>query len=76
MMTILDNVWLIIGVVNLILIIVAVIVIVYNKRMTRTGRVLRILEIIILPLLGPIFTLIEVLHWRMKDENNKNKNGV
>lgn len=75
-MTIINNVWLIIGVVNFILIIVAVIVIVYNKKMTTTGRVLRILEIIILPLLGPVFTLIEVLHWRMKDEKNKSKNGV
>jgi hypothetical protein len=74
-MTIIDNVWLIIGVVNFILIIVAVIVIVYNKKMTTTGRVLRILEIIILPLLGPIFTLIEVLHWRVKDEKTKSKSS-
>jgi hypothetical protein len=70
-----NNVWLILGIVNIVLIMIATFVIVYNKRMTSNGKMLRILEIIILPVLGPIFTLIEVLY-RVKEEKNKNKNGV
>jgi hypothetical protein len=71
-----NRIWLILGIVNIVLIIIAIIVIVYNKKMTSTGKMLRILEIIILPFLGPIFTLIEVLSWRMKEEKTKKKNRV
>lgn len=74
MSSILDSVWLTIGIINSILIVIATIVIVYNKKMTAIGRVLRIIWIVILPVLGPILTLIEVLLWRLKDERiNKKK---
>lgn len=75
MRTIIDNVWLAIGIIDIILIIIAIIVIVYNKKMTTIGRLLRILEIIILPVLGPILILIEVLLWRLEEEKTKNKHG-
>ena len=67
-MTELDYIILIAGIIHVILICIAVIVIYKNKKMSSFGRVLRILEIIILPILGPIFTLIEVLYWRTKKE--------
>jgi len=73
MRTIFDNLLLTIGIINIILLIVSIIVIVNNKKMTTIGRVLRIVEIIILPVLGPILILIEVLLWRMEDEKTKKK---
>jgi len=69
----LDNSILILGIVNIIIAITAIIVIVYNKRMSTSGKVLRYLQILILPILGPILVLIEVLSWKLNDENVKEK---
>lgn len=68
-----ENILLILGIINIVLIIIAIIVIVYNKKMTTAGRILRYIEILLLPLLGPIFILIEVLSWKIKDEKEKYK---
>jgi hypothetical protein len=68
-----ENILLILGVINIALIIIAIIVVVYNKKMTTAGRIIRYLEILLLPLLGPIFILMEVLSWKIKDEKEKHK---
>jgi hypothetical protein len=65
-----NSIWLILGIVNIVLIVIAIIVIVYNEKMTSLGKVLRVLEIIILPVLGPILILIEVLSWRVKERKD------
>ncbi len=44
--------------------------------MSTTGRILRYLEILIFPVLGPIIVLIEVLSWKLKDEADKEKSKI
>jgi hypothetical protein len=69
----LDNSLIILGILNITLAITAIVVIIYNKKMSTLGKILRYIEILILPLLGPIIVLIEVLSWRMNDENAKER---
>jgi hypothetical protein len=72
----LTNSILILGIVNIILALTAIIVNIYNKKMSTTGRILRYLEILIFPVLGPIIVLIEVLSWKLKDEADKEKSKI
>jgi hypothetical protein len=72
----LANSILILGLANIILALTAIIVIIYNKKMSTTGRILRYLEILIFPVLGPIIVLIEVLSWKLKDEADKEKSKI
>jgi len=51
---------LILGALQILLFIVALFVIILNKKMTGIGKVIRFIEILILPLFGPISVLIEV----------------
>ena len=57
-----------VGLLNFALLTIAIIVIVYNKKMTSLGRVRRVVEILIFPVLGPILVLIEVLVQKMKED--------
>jgi hypothetical protein len=66
-----DNLIFTIGLINIALLIIAIIVIVYNNKMTTTGRVLRVIEILVFPILGPIIVLIEVLSWKIKEDKIK-----
>lgn len=71
------KIWWILGILNILLLLIAVIVIVWNKKMTTSGRVIRILEILILPILGPLMILIEVVSWKVKEENaEKRRQGI
>jgi hypothetical protein len=56
-----DNLIFTIGLINIALLIIAIIVIVYNNKMTTTGRVLRVIEILVFPILGPIIICIGIL---------------
>jgi hypothetical protein len=51
---------LILGALQILLFVAALFAIILNKKMTGFGKVLRFIEILILPLFGPIFVLIEV----------------
>jgi fructose-specific phosphotransferase system IIC component len=64
----LHYIFVITGIVQIILMLLAAIVIIWNKTFSKVGRVLRFMEIIIIPVLGPIFILIEVL---MQSKNRR-----
>jgi uncharacterized membrane protein required for colicin V production len=63
----------VLGTVSLILLIVATIVVVYNKKMTSMKKFFCILEILIFPTLGPIMVLIEVVDQKEKEDKLKIK---
>jgi hypothetical protein len=52
-------------------VIVAFVVIVYNKKMTHIGRMVRIAIIFLFPIMGPIAILIEVLSRKVHEENHR-----
>jgi len=61
------------GIIDLVLLIIALIVIVNNKKMSTIGRVLRTVEAVVVPVIGPIAVLVEVLTWKMKEEKSESK---
>ncbi len=71
LMEILRTMLLVLGTISIILLIIAVIVIVYDKKMTTLGRVRRIVEIIFFPTVGPIIVLLEVLYRNEKEKRAK-----
>ncbi len=61
------------GILNFVLIIIATVAIIYSEKMTSIGKILRTIEILVFPLIGPFIILIEVLNWRLKEEKSKAK---
>jgi hypothetical protein len=63
------TIFLVLGILSFILFPIACTLIVYNKEMTRGGKILRYAEVVIFPLIGSLLVIIEVVSRRSKKES-------
>jgi cytochrome c biogenesis protein CcdA len=63
----------VLGITQIILLVIALVMLALNKKMSTIGRIFRGLQIVVVPLLGPLFVIIEMAIWRARRDAEKTR---
>jgi hypothetical protein len=61
----------VLGITQIILLVLSLVMLALNKEISTTGRIFRGLQIVVVPLLGPLFIIIEMVILRARRETEK-----
>jgi hypothetical protein len=64
-----NSIFLFLSILSFVLFPIACVLIVYNKDMSRSGKILRYAEVVFFPLIGSLLVILEVLIRKSKKEN-------